>query len=275
MCVDIYMQNAIIKLENVFINLLLIPSKFRLEKEDKMKKILIFISTIAFILSNIFTSVYAQEDESILCWKSTLDEYGNIVYVLDMSDKEIEKYEISQLKKEYEHQTIQRTSGYTYEYKRISTVYDTGSSATSKILIGKYLSWGQRGKITTGGEVTFTLKGSYKSISGEASIKLSVQEEYPVDNNYDSCLGLFARLQTSKYLITKKDKYSGTVISTTYQNVMTSISTSIRPIVNKSKNTIEYKYGGKWYTAKMIKSGVSSPITSSSVLVTAITDVFN
>ena len=159
--------------------------------------------------------------------------------------------------------------------KRISTVYDTGSSATSKILIGKYLSWGQRGKITTGGEVTFTLKGSYKSISGEASIKLSVQEEYPVDNNYDSCLGLFARLQTSKYLITKKDKYSGTVISTTYQNVMTSISTSIRPIVNKSKNTIEYKYGGKWYTAKMIKSGVSSPITSSSVLVTAITDVFN
>lgn len=32
------MQNAIIKLENVFINLLLIPSKFRLEKEDKMKK---------------------------------------------------------------------------------------------------------------------------------------------------------------------------------------------------------------------------------------------
>lgn len=64
-------------------------------------------------------------------------------------------------------------------------------------------------------------------------------------------------------------------ISTTYQNVMTSISTSIRPIVNKSKNTIEYKYGGEWKTAKMIKSGVSSPITSNSVLVTATTTVFN
>lgn len=192
-----------------------------------------------------------------------------------MSDEEIEKYEITQLKEKYEQHAIQRTSGYAYKYDRVSTVYDTDSNATSKVLIGKYLSWAQRSKISVAKEVTFTIKGSYKSISGEASIKLGTEEEYTANKNYDNCLGLFARLQTSKYKITKTDKYSGAVISVTYQNVMTCTSTAIQPIYNKSSSAISYKYGDNWYTAKMISKKITNPITSGKDLVTATTSVFN
>lgn len=239
-----------------------------------MKKIVFIIMTFILMITVILCYVDAQEENVDLKWKATVDQNGNIVYILDMSEEEIEKYEIAQLKKVNEG-IFNRTSGYTYEYEKKGDIFDSGDSETSKILIGKYLMWAQRTKASVSKEVRFSLKGSYKKITGDASLKISTSEEYSFDNSYDNCLGLFGKIHTSEYQIIKKDKYSGNVISKTTQNVMTCLEKSIRCIYNKSSNKISYKYGGSWYVAKMIKSGMSSPITKSSELEIAKTSVFD
>lgn len=239
-----------------------------------MKKILCIMMTFIIVISGTLYYVDAKEENVDLKWKISLDQDGNILYILDMTEEEIEEYEIAQLKKANEG-ILNRTSGYTYEYEKKGDIFDCGDSETSKILIGKYLMWAQRTKATVSKEVSFSLKGSYKKITGDASLKMSTSEEYSFDNSYDNCLGLFGKIHTSQYQIIKKDKYSGTVISKTTQNVMTCLEKSIRCIYNKSSNKISYKYGGSWYEAKMIESKMSSPITKSSELESAKTSVFD
>lgn len=57
--------------------------------------------------------------------------------VLDMTNEELRAYQIYQLKKKYEYNNVQRTSGYTYEYDFVDDIYDTGDALLNKILIGK------------------------------------------------------------------------------------------------------------------------------------------
>lgn len=239
-----------------------------------MKFIMLFSLTFVLICSSIFCNPIKATDEIELRWKNTVDENGEQIQILDMTEEEIELYQISQLKKKYESNNLQRTSGYTYEYEKIAELYDTGDGVEDKILIGKLFTWAQRDSLTVSANVSFTLMGAYKAITGSVTLSATTSEEYHFNGNYENCLGLFAQVFTTKYKITKKDKYTGATVSVTYDNIMSTMSKSVRKIYNTSGTTIKYLNNNKWATAKMLKNSLTTPPTSSSSIVDATTTVF-
>ena len=143
-------------------------------------------------------------------------------------------------------------------------------------MIGAKENWGQRESRTYGINVSFSLESVYRSLTGSVTMTLNISDTVAFDNTYDSKLGLFARLQTKKYLVTVKDKYTGNVINTYYETVMSTVSTAFRPIYDKGDTnaTLFFVYGENTYNAKIIKVGVTTPITSYSQLTTATRDRF-
>lgn len=121
--------------------------------------------------------------------------------------------------------------------------------------------------------VSYELKGSYKEIDGGSTLSATTSQSYSFEN-YESCLGPFARITTSKYKITKKDKYSGQVISITYDNFMSTMSKTVRKIYNRENNIISYQNGTTWYNAKMLKTSLTAPPTSANDFTNATTTVF-
>ena len=201
-----------------------------------MKKLIKSMSILSLVFvvicSSIFVNPVKANDEIELRWKETVDENGYPMQILDMTEEELELYQIAQLKKKIEPNNLQRTSGYTYEYQYVDDVFDSGTDATTKVLIGNTLIWGQRDRYEIEKSITFTLKGTYSELEGKVSTTITEKEIYSFDDSCDSCLGLFARIRTAKYKVTKKDKYTGAVISTYYYNTMTGTERSIRKIYN-------------------------------------------
>lgn len=243
-----------------------------------MKKTLVFLVSLMMVLGmNISTADAFSTTlglESKLKWKSIQDEDGYIVEVLDMTEEEMRNYEISQLRNQSSLIST-FTSGYTYEYKYVKSVYDTGTSSTSKILIGDFLDWAQRTSYTLTKAVSISLQGAYKNITGSSTISYEGTDQFDFDKTYDNCLGLFVRLRISQYKIIKKDKYTNTVISTSLLNVMTECEKSLRQIYDKGDGNLSYKYSGVWKEAKMIKKTLTAVPTQSSDFVRATRSVFN
>lgn len=244
------------------------------KKNEKKSSITIFSLVFVMVCSSVFCNqIKATEIE--LKWKDTVDENGYLMQVLDMTEEEIEMYQIAQLKKKYESNIMQRTSGYTYNYEKNKDYYDTGDGTTDKILIGKKYGWAQRSTLTVDSTLSFELKGAYKILEGSGTLSATTSETYVFEDNYENCLGLFARIATSQYKITKIDKYTGHVISITYDNIMATMSKSVKKIYNKTSNKISYKNGSTWNTAKMIKSSLTDVPKSASDFSDATITVFN
>lgn len=238
-----------------------------------IKSLSIFCLVIAMICSSfVCVPVKASEDVK-LKWRNTVDEYGYPVQELDMTEDELRAYQIAQLKKKYEHESNQRTSGYAYTYEHDEDIYDSTDQLTKKILVGKAFDWEQRGTLNCPLTVSFELRGSYKAIEAALTISGTTSQTYTFEN-YENCLGIFARITTSRYKITKTDKYSGTVVSVTYENIMSTMSKSVRKIYNKESNIISYQNGTTWHNARMLKSTLTNPPTSENDITTATTTVF-
>lgn len=225
-----------------------------------MKKFtkLILSVFLSFSIFN-FNGINTQADEQK--WIRSIDSEGNVVESLDMSESEIEEMQISILKQKYE---STRTGGYVYSYKKVKQVYDTGSNITSYILIGSNLGWKQRSQCTFGKNVSFSLTAGYKNITGSASMSMSVEETISFDSSMDSKLGIFGRIKTNQYKVTKTDKYSGKVISSYTENMMLVFDRTYRPIYRKSNNKIIFKYSKSTYQASILKSKLKKAPTKKS-----------
>lgn len=158
--------------------------------------------------------------------------------------------------------------GYVYEYEKVKTLYDSGTQPTDQLLIGKTLLWVQRATASTNGNTVIKLFGAFHAINEQSEMPVTLMKTFEFDTNYDNCLGLFARVQTTQYKVIKKNK-SGTVISTTTQDIMTILSQTVRPIYIRSDATISYQYNGTWHSAKMIKADLTAPPTLASHIETA------
>lgn len=240
-----------------------------------MKKNLAILFSVVLLITclSVNNQVYADDRDAVdLKWCETIDTQGNIVQYLNMTDEEIEDYEISQLKSKYEDKLSR--SGYTYEYTYISKLWETGYSTDDYILIGKYFSWGRRSSIYIDKTVKFGISGAYRNIKGISEISLSIKETIPFNSSYDNALGLFEAMSTTRYKVTQKDQYSGSVIATWYENVLTPLARTYRPIYVRSGTTISYQNGNSFVNAKMILNSLATPPTSNNHIVTATRSVF-
>lgn len=221
-----------------------------------MIKKLVCMMCLIVVLFN-FTGIYsfAQSSEPELKWKVIEDEYGEVTQILDMTEAEIEEYQIAQLKEKYE-TNMESRSDYIYEYEKIDNYYDSGTDVTDKILIGNKYDWDQRSSITTSSSLSYTLAGVFRTLSGTVSLSYGIAQTYSFDSSYDSCMGLFARLQTTTYNVTKKIKYADIVVATYEETICTPLSKVSRPIYVKTGSLISYKYGETWYYAKMLNPSI-------------------
>lgn len=182
-----------------------------------MKKIfnLFLTGVLAVSMLVINTSgVSANTDESVpeIKWKTTINEYGEIEEVLDMTEDEIQQYQINQLKKKYEKT---RDDGYTYEYTLIENTLDTGTDTLKYILIGYSTGWGHHLSFGKGQEYGFSLTAPMAYFGLTMSYKKTISETFSsYYTTKDSCLGIYARVNTNKYRVKKIAKYSGVVVST-------------------------------------------------------------
>ena len=82
-----------------------------------MKKIIKSFTVLSLFFSLLCSSFICfpvkANDDIELKWKNSLDENGYPIQILDMNEEEIELYQISQLKKKYESNSMQK-SGYIY-----------------------------------------------------------------------------------------------------------------------------------------------------------------
>lgn len=225
--------------------------------------------TFNLFVSNTQALENSNEEPVVLKWKQSVDKEGNIIESLDLSDEEIIQLQISELKKKYESNPSPRMDEIIYSYDFIKEMYDTGASVTSYALVGSKYDWAQRGSITTSGSVTFGVTSAFKNITGSASISMGTSQTYTTDSSMDSRLGVFARIKTNRYRVTKKEKYSGRVISTYYTNKELIFDRTTRPIYTNSSNNIIFKYSGNTYSAKIIKPGLTSAPTSASGYINA------
>lgn len=120
----------------------------------------------------------------------------------------------------------------------------------------------------------FGISGAYRNIKGISEISLSIKETIPFNSSYDNALGLFEAMSTTRYKVTQKDQYSGSVIATWYENVLTPLARTYRPIYVRSGTTISYQNGNSFVNAKMILNSLATPPTSNNHIVTATRSVF-
>lgn len=225
----------------------------------------IVLSVAGIVCACIIIACYIEITNCKQVWIESIDENGEIMEVLDMSEAEIQEYEVSQLQKKYKSLLSPKSWIYDYEFERIKTVYDSGDNTTNKILIGQSNNWSQSSRIFTTNRITFQLDNICCDLTGKSKMSTSTKEYYDTDNRYDSCLGLFARVVISEYQITQKNIMNGDVLTVTSDNVMTIYSKSVAPIYYAGNNTdiISYYYENEWQIATVVNPDILEVSTNS------------
>ena len=210
-------------------------------------------------------------------WITSIDSEGYKIETLNMTDEEIIEMQINELKQKYEKA---RTDEYVYTYTFIENKFDSysaideDSEVLKLILIGSKLSWTQRDSYNFSLSVSFGATAAYKAITGNTAISMNVGQTVKFKSTLDSKLGLFARVKTNRYKVTVSTKYSGTVVSTYYENMLLLTEKTYRPIYKSLDNKIVYYYGEEQYQAKILKPSLTSAPTKKSDVINATTSNF-
>ncbi|MFI3212894.1 MAG: hypothetical protein R3Y24_06080 [Eubacteriales bacterium] len=223
------------------------------------------------VIFTVCTLVYVHVSKEDLVWENIKDEDGNLTQVLDMSDEELEKYQLSFLEKPYANSLTQFFTDYVYELKK-SVCYDYRDEGNHEILVG-YISgtWAQQSETYTSEIESFGLTGTYRNLVGKEEMDAYTKGSYKMDPQYDSSIGLFVGIIITKYEVIKKDKSTGEIISTRDEYVMTTHKKVSYPIQISDMDdaTISYLYGDSWNDAYMIADGLLLPPQSSDDIVLA------
>lgn len=229
----------------------------------RIVKVIAILFVIIIIGGYIFLAFTFSEDEE---WITYVD--GNVVQTINKSDNEIIEAQIETLKEKYE-----TSDEYTYRYEFESSIYDSGEKIYDYVLTGVlYNTWTRSSYIDLNGTYTFDLCEAFMTITGIEDIDLEIDETIYTDTEYDSCLGLFVRLQTNGFTITETNNSTGE--ATTYYEQVTYVSERTYMPIYSIDQEIFFIFDDVFYQAKTIDSNQSEAILSSDDLVYASEDEF-
>lgn len=171
-----------------------------------------------------------------------------IVENFNLTADQIIEEDISELKRKYKEE-------YTIEFQE--TIFD---SKDIPILLGmcQQIEWAQRSLITFQQYASFKFPKHVQDLINEGGCSIYVGSSIVSDGSRSNNIGVFAKVQTNRYLMTKKDKETNEVLELIYEDRMTIVERIYQPVYNSSDGLLEVKINDEWVKVKTFNGVVPS-----------------
>lgn len=199
----------------------------------KRKVVLVFLMMIVLVGCS-----SVKEDE----WTETRELISEIY---NLSQEEIIENQKIALKEKYQNSNDDAV----YEYKFLGNPF-----GADNVLLGfsNELNWAQRSSADFHQKTAFTYLEDIQNLLLEDGCSVYVDGKIIFDDSMDNQLAVFGKVQTNRFLVTKKAKNNEEILETYTEDFLVITQRTYQPIYHDVDGSLKIKMDNAFYTVKTI-----------------------